>query len=85
MGYRSTKPENAAKAIKPDTVLAMASCTKLMTAIAVLQCIERGLFDLDEDVARILPELKNLEIISKAEGTNDNPTLKKKKNAITPR
>lgn len=83
MGFRSTKPENAAKPIEPDTVLAMASCTKLMTAISVLQCVERGLFDLDEDVARILPELKNVEIISDPEGFNDTPTLKPKKTPIT--
>lgn len=56
-----------------------------MTAIAVLQCIERGLFDLDEDVKRTLPELKNLEINSKAEGASNSLTLKKKKDAITPK
>lgn len=46
----------------------MAACTKLMTAIAVLQSVEWGLFNLDEDVAGILPELKDVEIISRAEG-----------------
>ncbi len=35
MGFRSLKPENAAKAIEPDTVLAMGSCTNLMTGITV--------------------------------------------------
>ena len=83
MGFRSTKPEHAAKPMEPDTVLAMASCTKLMTAISVLQCAERGLFDLDEDVARILPELKDIEIISDPEGADDSPTLTPKKNPIT--
>lgn len=77
------KPENAAKPIEPDTVLAMASCTKLMTTILVLQCVERGIFDLDEDVARILPELNNVEIISDPEGASDTPTLKPKKVPIT--
>lgn len=85
MEYRSTKPENAAKAMEPDTILSMASCIKLMTAIAVLQCVERGHFDLDEDIARILPKLKNLEIISKAEGADDSPALMKKNTIITPR
>ena len=83
MGFRSTKPENAAKPIEPSTILAMASCTKLMTAISVLQCVERGLFDLDEDVARILPELKNVEIISDSAGDNDSPILRPKKTPIT--
>lgn len=85
IGYRSTKPENAAKAIEPDTILALTSGTKIMTAIAVLQCVERGLFDLDEDVGQLLPELKDIGIISKAEGANDSPILKQKKTAITPR
>ena len=83
MGFRSTKPENAAKPMEPDTVLAMASCTKLMTAISVLQCVERGLFDLDEDVARVLPELKDVEIISDPEGVDASPTLRPKKSSIT--
>ena len=55
-----------------------------MTVIALLQCVERGLFDLDEDVAQLLPELKNLEIAPKAEGLNDSPTLNRVKNAIIP-
>ena len=54
-----------------------------MTAISVLQCVERGLFHLDEDVGRILPELKSVEIISDPEGTNHSPTLRPKKNPIT--
>ena len=83
MGFRSMKPENAAKPIEPDTVLAMTSCTKLMTTIALLQCLERGIFDLDEDVGRISPELKNVEIISDPEGASDTPTLKPKKTPIT--
>ena len=78
------KPENAAKATEPNMVLAMASCTKLMTVIAVLQCVERDLFDLDEDVAQVLPELRNLEIAPKAEGLNDSPTLNRLKIAIIP-
>ncbi len=85
MGYRSQKPGHAAKVLEPDTVLAMASCTKLMTPIAVLQCVERGLCDLDEDAARILPEWEDLEIISKAEGADISTTLRKRKNDTTPR
>ena len=83
MGYRSTTLENGAKPIEPDTVLAMASCTKLMTAISVLQCVERGLFQLDEDVGHILPELKSVEIISDPEGISLSPTLRPKNNPVT--
>lgn len=54
-----------------------------MTAIAVLQCVERGLLRLDEDVGRILPELKSVEIISDPGGANCSPTLRPKKAPIT--
>ena len=54
-----------------------------MTAIAVLQHVERGLCDLDEHAARIFLELENLEIISKAEGADDSSTLRTRKNVIT--
>jgi len=42
----------------------MASCTKLMTSIAALQCVERGQIKLDDAVSKVLPELKGLEIIT---------------------
>ncbi|KIW84037.1 hypothetical protein Z517_03283 [Fonsecaea pedrosoi CBS 271.37] len=39
------------------------SCTKLLTTIAALQCVERGLVTLDTEVATILPELKDPQVI----------------------
>ncbi len=47
--------------------MGLASCTKLLTSIAALQCVERGLLQLDEDVVRVLPEFKDIEIISEAD------------------
>jgi len=47
-----------------DATFIMASCTKLMTSIAAMQCVERGQVTLDEEVSRILPELKGLDIIT---------------------
>ena len=35
----------------------MASCAKLMTSVAVLQCVERGLLKLDGNIAEVLSEL----------------------------
>lgn len=40
------------------------SCTKLLTTIAVLQCVENGLIGLDDTVDGILPELQQPEIIT---------------------
>lgn len=37
--------------------------TKLVTAIAVMQLVERGIISLDEDVRTIVPELRNIQIL----------------------
>lgn len=42
----------------------MASCTKLMTSIAAMQCVERGQITLDEPVSGVLPELKSPDILT---------------------
>ncbi|KAJ5689992.1 hypothetical protein N7462_004384 [Penicillium macrosclerotiorum] len=49
----------------------LASMTKLMTAVAVLHTVQRGLVTLDEDVADILPELRDKELL-----TSYNPATK---------
>lgn len=50
-----------------DTIMWTASCTKLVTSIAALQCVERGKITLDEDVRTILHELQDLPIIENSE------------------
>ncbi|KFX90972.1 hypothetical protein V490_06166 [Pseudogymnoascus sp. VKM F-3557] len=60
----------------------MASCTKLMTTIAAMQCVERGLIKLDDDVSTILTELKDIKILT---GFKDKkvPLFVPAKNKIT--
>jgi CubicO group peptidase (beta-lactamase class C family) len=74
--------EPGAPALKSDSTFWIASCTKLMTTVAALQCVEKGLFTLDEDVTRILPEWKDADILT---GFDDEgkPKLVKAKNTIT--
>jgi CubicO group peptidase (beta-lactamase class C family) len=36
--------EEGAADMKDDTLMWVASCTKLMTTVAVMQCVEKGLF-----------------------------------------
>jgi CubicO group peptidase (beta-lactamase class C family) len=43
-------------AAKPETIFDLASVTKLFTAVAVMQLVERGAIDLDAPVQRYLPE-----------------------------
>ncbi|KAL8786657.1 MAG: hypothetical protein Q9195_008111, partial [Heterodermia aff. obscurata] len=49
--------------LKDDSILWIASCTKLLTSIAALQCVERGLLNLDDDVSDILHEFRELQLL----------------------
>jgi CubicO group peptidase (beta-lactamase class C family) len=48
----------------------MASAGKFITHIAALQCVERGLITLDEPVYSHLPELENLGVVTRNEGSD---------------
>lgn len=75
--------ELSTKPLTPDTTMWIASCTKLMTAIGSMQCVERGLLNLDEDVSSILPEWKNPQILVGFEDDSGKPILKDAKNKLT--
>lgn len=54
-----------------------------MTAVAVMQCVEKGLLDLDTDVSGILHEFKSPDILTGFEDGTGRPILVKAKNKIT--
>lgn len=74
-------PDN--ESVTLDTTFVMASCTKLMTSISALQCVERGLIGLDDDVSVVLVELKDVKILQGFEDETGIPILKNPKNKIT--
>ncbi|KAI0132892.1 beta-lactamase/transpeptidase-like protein [Xylariales sp. AK1849] len=82
-GVRSLKDGDASQPLELDAVLWMGSCTKLMTAIAALQCVERGQFTLDEDATRLLPELKDIEVQNSSKDGTGPPIRVKAVNKIT--
>jgi CubicO group peptidase (beta-lactamase class C family) len=49
--------------MKEDDIFRMASMTKGLTAISVLQLVERGMLDLDDDVSKYIPEFKNPQVL----------------------
>ncbi|CCH41968.1 hypothetical protein BN7_1507 [Wickerhamomyces ciferrii] len=55
-----------------DSIFWIASCTKLLASIALMQLVEKGVVDLDssEQIEKYIPELKNLPIASNDEETN---------------
>lgn len=75
-------PKNSSEQMDLNTTFIMASCTKLMTSIAAMQCVERGQITLDEDLSPILPELNDLEILVEFEAGKE-PVYKKPTTAIT--
>lgn len=64
-------------------MLKIASATKLITSIALLQCVEKGLIGLDEPLTRILPEFERQEILRDVIGTEFK--LEKSNTQITAR
>lgn len=82
-GCSSLKDGERSNILELDAVYWMASCTKLITAIAALQCVERGHFTLDEDVTRLLPELKEIQVQTNDKAGAEKPALSKAKKIIT--
>lgn len=67
--------------MESDTIMTLASCTKLITTVAILQIVENGMVGLDDDVAATLPEIAKLEILT---GMKDGkPQLTRRKMPIT--
>ncbi|OQD81047.1 hypothetical protein PENANT_c030G08395 [Penicillium antarcticum] len=46
----------------------IASMTKLATAVAVMQLVERGTVSLDDDAREIVPELRDIEVFIDGHG-----------------
>jgi CubicO group peptidase (beta-lactamase class C family) len=76
------KEENA-KPLDLDTVMWVASCTKLMTSICAMQLVERGLVSLDEPVYKHIPELESLTVIKGFEEGTGKPIEEKHTTPIT--
>lgn len=80
-GQRSLAEESN-EPMQLDTVFAAASATKLITSIAVLQVVERGLIGLDDDLTDVIPLLGKQEVLH---GIDDDGKfiLKKRENPLT--
>ena len=57
-----------AKAWADDTVVRIYSMTKPITSVALMMLWERGLFQIDDPVAKVLPELRDLQVWVSGEG-----------------
>ena len=68
-----------------DSTMWMASCTKLMTTVAVMQCVEKGLIQLADPIAPLLPEFADPDVLYGFDEETGAPQFKKAKNKITMR
>jgi CubicO group peptidase (beta-lactamase class C family) len=69
--------EGSASPFGLDTVMWVASCTKLMTSICAMQLVEQGLVSLDEPVYKHIPELESFTIVKEIEDGTGKPIEEK--------
>jgi CubicO group peptidase (beta-lactamase class C family) len=69
--------------ITPDTMLRIASMTKMVTTVAALQLVDRGKLDLDAPVEAYRPEFAELQVLEGFDG--DTPRLRPPESAATVR
>ncbi len=62
-GYKGFADEAAKRWTDKNTVYRMYSCTKVVTAAAVMLLLERGKILLDDPVWQYLPEYKDLDLL----------------------
>ncbi|KAK3322806.1 putative transesterase [Apodospora peruviana] len=66
-----------------DDVLFLASATKLVTSIAVLQCVDDGLLSLTGDLSSIAPDLLSKQVITGFSVDGETPVLEPATQPIT--
>ncbi len=64
IGASGLKNTQAATPMTPNSMIAIASMTKPVTTVAVLQLVEKGLIDLHAPITQYLPELKNIKVLT---------------------
>jgi CubicO group peptidase (beta-lactamase class C family) len=80
--YAKAFGEDSDESLATDGVHFLASSTKFVTTVAVMQCVERGLLSLDVDISEILPEWRNPQILTGFD-EQDTPTFQAATKAIT--
>ena len=82
-GAAGKRAAGAADPITPDTMLRIASMTKMVTTAAALQLRERGSLDLDAPVQAYRPDFGRLQVLEGFDG--DTPVLRPPRGQATVR
>jgi methyl acetate hydrolase len=73
-GAAGLRTPDAGDTVTPDTMLRIASMTKMVVTVAALQQMERGTLDLDAPVEEYRPEFADVEVLDGFDG--DTPRLR---------
>ncbi|THV08214.1 beta-lactamase/transpeptidase-like protein [Dendrothele bispora CBS 962.96] len=79
-GLQSLDPDSPP--MSKENTFWIASCTKLITAVAVLQLVEQGAVSLDEDITRIIHEWKDQQVLDGFDEAG-KPIVRKMKGTMT--
>ena len=82
-GAAGQRAADAGDPITPDTMLRIASMTKMVTTTAALQLAERGALELDAPVETYRPEFASLQVLEGFDG--DTPVLRPPRTRATVR
>ncbi|KAE8155889.1 beta-lactamase/transpeptidase-like protein [Aspergillus tamarii] len=75
--------DERAPALQTNSLYWIASMTKLVTAVAVMQLVERGIVSLEDDVRAIVPELRDVQILEDIRNELNQLHLKPAQGKIT--
>ena len=81
VAIRAHGAKSEAAPMKADTVFQIASMTKPIAGVACLQAVERGLLQLDQPAAEIIPQLADLQVLEDIK--ESGPVLRPPKNPVT--
>ncbi|KAF9728619.1 transesterase [Paraphaeosphaeria minitans] len=74
--------EESKDTMETDAVHYLASSTKIITTIAALQCVEKGLLHLDANIGLVLPQWESPQVLTGFDH-NDQPIFKSSTKFIT--
>lgn len=74
---------NTREKLQTDDIFRISSLTKLITAVAVMQLVDRELISLDDPVSKYIPEFSNLQVLDSLNNNNLEYTAHKIDQSLT--
>lgn len=81
-GAAGVRELGQAQAMTTDTVFFLASCTKALTGVALMQLVEEGRVALDQRARDFVPEIANIRVLEDF-GADGEPRLRSPRSDIT--